>query len=67
MSLDTLEQEEEDRIQYELQLAGQGGKKSKVWPSSDQGRLDKPTKPRPAKVVSSADYRLTLRNVRTKT
>lgn len=65
MSLDTLEQEEQDRIQYELQLAGQGGKKSKVWPSSDQGQLDGPKRTRSAKVVSSADYRLTLRDVTT--
>ena len=64
MSLDDLEREEEDRIQYEMQLAGQGGKKCKVWPSSDQ-RGTEPQKTGPAKVETTADYRLTLRNVRT--
>lgn len=66
MSLDRIEQEEQDRIQFELQLAGQGGRKCKVWPSSvqDQGpsrRVKK--KPGSFKVESSADYRLSLRSV----
>jgi hypothetical protein len=64
MSLDDFEREEEDRIQYEMQLAGQGGKKCKVWPSSDH-RGTEPKKAGPAKVETTADYRLTLRNVRT--
>lgn len=66
MSLDALEQEEQDRIQYELQLAGQGGKKAKVWPSSDPSQRDRPKKSKAAQVVSSADYRLTLQDVRSR-
>ena len=64
MTLDALEQEEQDRIQYEMQLAGQGGKKSKVWPSSDQGRNENERTGGSVKVVSSENYRLTLRKVR---
>ena len=63
MSLDALEQEEQDRIQYEMQLAGQGGKKSKVWPASDQGRGESTKRGGSVKVESSANYRLTLRDV----
>jgi len=66
MSLDAFEQEEQDRIQYELQLAGQGGKKAKVWPSSDPSQRDRPKKSKAAQVVSSADYRLTLQDVRSR-
>ena len=65
MSLEALEQEEQDRIQYEMQLAGQGGKKSKVWPSSDQGRAESTRRGGSVKVESSENYRLTLRDVRT--
>jgi hypothetical protein len=63
MSLEDLEQEEQDRIQYEMQLAGQGGKKSKVWPSSDQGRPENTRRGGSLKVESSENYRLTLRDV----
>ena len=62
MSLDRIEQEEEDRIQYEMQLAGQGGKKCKVWPSPNPGAPEK-MKPGSVRVESSEDYRLIIKGV----
>ena len=62
MSLQVVEQEEEDLIQYELQLAGQGGKKWRIWSSGEdrKGKL----KPGPVTVESSEDYILTLEKVK---
>ena len=57
MSLRTIELEEEDRIQFEMQMLGQGGKKAKIWapePVQDSG---------PARVQSSENYILTLEKV----
>ena len=62
MSLKVVEQEEEDRIQYELQLAGQGGKKWRTW-SSGQDRKGK-ARPGPVTVESSEDYILTVEKVK---
>ena len=62
MSLGVIEQEEEDRIQYELQLSGQGGKKWGMWPSP-QDHKEKP-KPGSVRVESSEDYILTLEKVK---
>ncbi|KPK21677.1 MAG: hypothetical protein AMK69_21285 [Nitrospira bacterium SG8_3] len=62
MSLGVIEQEEEDRIQYELQLSGQGGKKWGVWPAP-QNHNEKP-KPGSVRVESSEDYILTLEKVK---
>ena len=62
MSLGVIEQEEEDRIQYELQLSGQGGKKWGMWPSS-QDHKEKP-KSGSVRVESSEDYILTLEKVK---
>lgn len=58
MSLDRIEQEEQDRIQFELQLAGQGGKKCRLgaW---DRERQENP-KGGTARVQSSENYILTL-------
>ena len=62
MSLGAIEQEEEDRIQYELQLSGQGGKKWGMWPSpQDQKEIPKSGSVR---VESSEDYILTLEKVK---
>ena len=61
MSLQVIEEEEEGRIQYELQLSGQGGKRCKVWPL-DQEREGKP-KGGTARVGSSEGYILTLEEV----
>jgi len=62
MSLDRIEQEEQDRIQFELQLAGQGGKKCKLgaW---DQERREN-QKAGTARVQSSENYILTLDQVK---
>lgn len=62
MSLEVIEQEEEDRIQYELQLAGQGGKKCRMY-SLDAGPKGK-TKPGPVRVDSSEDYILTVEKIK---
>ena len=62
MSLDAIEQEEEDRIQYELQLAGQGGNRWKTWPGSKKGNEQENS--RPVQVQSSEDYILTLEKIR---
>jgi hypothetical protein len=62
MSLGVIEQEEQDRIQYELQLSGQGGKKWAMWPSA-QGHKEGP-KSGPVRVQSSGDYILTLEKVK---
>lgn len=62
MSLDAIEKEEEDRIQYELQLAGQGGNRWKTWPAS-KSRKDAEVS-RPMKVQSSEDYILTLEKIK---
>jgi len=62
MSLEIIEQEEQDRIQYELQLSGQGGKKWGMWPSH-QDRKTGP-EPGPARVTSSENYILTLEKVK---
>ncbi|MBW2265420.1 MAG: hypothetical protein JRD47_04895 [Deltaproteobacteria bacterium] len=61
MSLKSIQQEEEDRIQYELLLAGSGGKRYK--PSFvDKDRKEK-QEPGPIRVNSSDDYILTLEKV----
>ncbi len=60
MSLASVEQEEKDRIQYEMQLTGQGGKKWKTWPAGQDRREE--SKRGPKKVASSEDYILTLEN-----
>jgi hypothetical protein len=62
MSLGVIEQEEEDRIQYELQLSGQGGKKWGMWPAP-QDHKEKP-KSGSVRVESSEDYILTLEKVK---
>ena len=62
MSLEAIEQEEQDRIQYELQLSGQGGKKWGMWPPH-QDRKRGP-EPGPARVASSENYILTLEKVK---
>ena len=62
MSLDTLEQEEQDRIQYELQLLGQGGNPWKSWPASKKHQQAEES--RPVKVQSSEDYILTLEKIK---
>jgi hypothetical protein len=62
MSLRMLEEEEDGRIQYELQLSGQGGKRCKVWPL-EQDLKRKPTDGT-ARVTSSKDYILTLEEVK---
>ena len=61
MSLGFIEQEEEDRIQYELQLAGQGGMRLGMWASGRdrEGNL----KPERVRVELSEDYILTLEMV----
>jgi hypothetical protein len=61
MSLGFIEQEEEDRIQYELQLAGQGGMRLGMWASGQNCER----KPRPGRVrvELSEDYILTLEMV----
>ncbi len=62
MSLEDIEREDEARIQYEMQLFGQGGKKSGARPS-DQDRNRKP-KAGPVRVASGEDYILTLEKVK---
>ncbi len=62
MSLEDIEREDEARIQYEMRLFGQGGKKSRAW-SSDKERKGKP-KAGPQRLVSSEDYILTLEKVK---
>ena len=62
MSLEIIEQEEQDEIQYELQLSGQGGKKWGMWPAH-QDRKRGP-EPEPARVASSENYILTLEKVK---
>jgi hypothetical protein len=62
MSLKDIEREDEDRVQYEMQLFGQGGKKNKAWPS-DPERKRKP-KAGPERLESSEDFRLTLETVK---
>jgi hypothetical protein len=62
MSLEMIEEEEQDRIQYELQLSGQGGKKWGMWPPN-QDRKTRP-EPGPARVASSENYILTLEKVK---
>jgi len=62
MSLEAIEQEEQDRIQYELQLSGQGGKKWGMW-APHQDRKIRP-EPGPARVASSENYILTLEKVK---
>ena len=61
MSLGVIEQEEEDRIQYELQLSGQGGRRLGMWaPGQDrEGNV----KPERVRVDLSEDYILTLEKV----
>jgi len=58
MTLKSIQQEEEDRIQYELLLAGSGGKRYK------QSFVDKDRReqqePGSVRVKSSDDYILTL-------
>ena len=61
MSLGVIEQEEADRIQYELQLAGQGGRRLGMW-ASGQDREGNP-KPECVRVELSEDYILTLEKV----
>ncbi|MBW2108074.1 MAG: hypothetical protein JRI36_05330 [Deltaproteobacteria bacterium] len=63
MTLDRIEQEEQDRIQYEMQLAGQGGKKCKVWPSSDHSEAQT-SRPGSVRVESTENYRLTVQTVK---
>ena len=58
MSLAVIQQEEEDRIQYELQLSGQGGRRLGMW-ASGQDREGNP-KPERVRVELSEDYILTL-------
>jgi hypothetical protein len=41
MSLKDLEEKEQDLTQYELQLLGQQGKRSKVWYTSGQRLTEK--------------------------
>jgi hypothetical protein len=60
MSLGVVEQEE-DRIQYELQLFGQGGRRLGMW-ASGQDREGHP-KPEHVRVELSEDYILTLEKV----
>ncbi len=62
MSLEDIEREDEARIQFEMQLFGQGGKKSKVlaW---DEKRNREPTAG-PVSVESGEDYILTLEKVK---
>jgi len=62
MSLQVIEQEEEDRIQYELQLSGQRGKKWGMWPSHQEHKGA--PKSGPVTVASSEDYILTLEKVK---
>ena len=61
MSLQAIEEEEDGRIQYELQLSGQGGKRCKVWPL-DQEHEREP-KGGTAKVESNENYILTVEEV----
>ena len=61
MSLGVIQQEEEDRIQYELQLSGQGGRRLGMWaPGRDREGNPKPERVR---VGLSEDYILTLEKV----
>jgi hypothetical protein len=62
MTIEELEREEQDRIQYEMQLAGQGGKRWGMF-SSGKNRRAK-VKPRAVKVESTENYRLTLANIK---
>ena len=62
MSLERIEQEEEDRIQYELQLTGQGGNRWKTWPGSKKGRQAEEASS--VRVQSSEDYILTLEKIK---
>jgi len=61
MTIEDLEREEQDRIQYEMQLAGQNGKR---WGSFSSGK-DRLQKPRtgPVRVESSENYILTVEDV----
>lgn len=61
MSLQAIEEEEDGRIQYELQLSGQGGKRCKVWPLNQE--CEEKPKGGTARVESSGDYILTLEEV----
>jgi hypothetical protein len=61
MSLGVIEQEEEDRIQYELKLSGQGGRRLGMW--APQRDRDGNPKPERVRVELSEDYILTLENV----
>ena len=62
MTLEDVEREEEDKIQYEMQLAGQGGKR---WGMFSSGKT-RPQKPKPGavRVESSENYRLTLSTIK---
>ena len=60
MSLEDIEREDEDRIQYEMQLFGQGGKKIWALPSDQERKR----KPKAGPVRSSEDYKLTLEKVK---
>jgi hypothetical protein len=61
VSLAVIEQEEEDRIQYELQLSGQGGRRLGMWaPGRDR---DRNLKPERVRVEAREDYILTLEKV----
>jgi hypothetical protein len=62
MSLEAIEQEEQDRIQYELQLSGQGGKKWGMWPPHQDRKRGQESGP--VKVASSENYILTLEKVK---
>ncbi len=61
MSLKAIQQEEEDRIQYELLLAGSGGKRYK--PSFVDRDHKGEQESGPIRVNSSDDYILTLDKV----
>jgi hypothetical protein len=61
MSLRIIDQEEEDRIQYELQLSGQGGRRLGMW-APGRGR-DRNAESERVRVKSSEDYILTLEKV----
>jgi hypothetical protein len=62
MSLEDIEREDEDRIQFEMQLFGQGGNKTKAR-SYDKKHKRQP-EVRPGRVRSGEDYILTLEKVK---
>ncbi len=62
MTLEDIERQEDERIQYELQLLGAGGKRYRPLHSGQERRRE--PEAGPVRVKSSEDYILTLEKVK---